>query len=257
MFLIYKITNKINNKIYIGQTINSVQQRWNRHCSDALNNVIDTHFARAIRKYGADNFMVEILDDTAKSQEELTLKEFQYIQQFNSIENGYNETNAAFKSGGNTYLSKSSQEMKIIKNKLSASKIGEKNPQSKRIKCKNINTNEELIFNSMAEGARYFKMSSHQPISRRCRKEIVSLYEKEWMFAYETEEYGNFSKIPNAKRTKQVEVINLTTGEKNIYDNYHQAELACGFGKDYLSKKFRAINSKELIRGPYKIILLN
>ena len=48
---IYKITNKINNKIYIGQTIRPVEDRWKRHINDALNNILDTHFARAIRYY--------------------------------------------------------------------------------------------------------------------------------------------------------------------------------------------------------------
>ena len=55
--IIYKITNKTTGKIYIGQTINSLEQRWNRHCNDALNNILNTHFARAIRLYGKDDFI--------------------------------------------------------------------------------------------------------------------------------------------------------------------------------------------------------
>ena len=53
---IYKITNIQNQKVYIGQTIRPIQDRFNRHYNDALNNIIDTHFARAIRKYGRENF---------------------------------------------------------------------------------------------------------------------------------------------------------------------------------------------------------
>jgi len=67
---------------------------------------------------------------------------------------------------------------------LHQSKLGGKNPHAKSIKCKNIKTNEELFFNSMAEGAAYFGMTSHQPISRRCRGEVKSLYNEEWMFSY-------------------------------------------------------------------------
>ena len=44
--IIYKITNKQNGKMYIGQTINSLENRWKRHQSDALNNIIDTHFIK-------------------------------------------------------------------------------------------------------------------------------------------------------------------------------------------------------------------
>ena len=99
---IYKITNIQNNKIYIGQTIRPVQDRFNRHINDALHNVIDTHFARAIRKYGKENFSLEIID-TAQSQDELNKKERYWIQYYNSVEEGYNETDALSKCGGNTY----------------------------------------------------------------------------------------------------------------------------------------------------------
>lgn len=257
MYLIYKITNLINNKVYIGQSINPIEERWRRHCNDALNNVIDTHFARAIRKYGKDAFKVELLDDTAQSQTELTEQEHYYIDLFNSRINGYNETDAVNKCGGNTYLSKTPEEMNIIRTKLSESKLGGKNPQAKGIKCKNVKTNEELFFSSMAEGAKYFNMTSHQPISRRCRGEIISLYNSEWMFAYADSEYNNFTTIPNAKRTKQVEVTNIFTGEVKTYNNYHAAEKACGFGKDYLSKTFRKTGQNEITRDVYKIVKLN
>lgn len=56
---IYKIINIQNNKVYIGQTIRPIEQRFNRHLSDALNNVLDIHLARAIRKYGKDSFIIE------------------------------------------------------------------------------------------------------------------------------------------------------------------------------------------------------
>ena len=47
----YKITNDINDKVYIGQTIRPVKKRFERHINDAINNKLDTHFARAILKY--------------------------------------------------------------------------------------------------------------------------------------------------------------------------------------------------------------
>ena len=99
---IYKITNIQNNKVYIGQTIRPVKDRFNRHINDALNNIIDTHFARAIRKYGKENFQIEIID-TAQNQNELNEKERYWIQYYNSVEEGYNETDALSKCGGNTY----------------------------------------------------------------------------------------------------------------------------------------------------------
>lgn len=257
MYLIYKITNKINNKIYIGQSINPIEERWRRHCSDALNGITDTHFARAIRKYGPEAFTVELLDDTAKTQKELTEKECYYIKLFNTQVEGYNETDVSYKCGGNTYQSKTPEELAVIKNKLHQSKLGGKNPHAKSIKCKNIKTNEELFFNSMAEGATYFGMTSHQPISRRCRGEVKSLYNEEWMFSYQDQDYNTFTLIPNATRAKRVEVLNTVTNEKQIFNNYHLAEKFCGFGKDYLSKTFRKTNSNQIKRNNFQITQLN
>ena len=49
---VYKITNIQNGKVYIGQTIRPVQDRFHRHITDSLSGKLDTKFARAIRKYG-------------------------------------------------------------------------------------------------------------------------------------------------------------------------------------------------------------
>ena len=56
---IYKITNIQNNKVYIGQTIRPIKDRFNRHINDAISNRLDTHLARAIRLYGSESFVVE------------------------------------------------------------------------------------------------------------------------------------------------------------------------------------------------------
>ena len=114
---IYKISNDINDKVYIGQTIRPIEDRFRRHINDAINNILDTHFARAIRKYGKENFHIEMID-RAETQDELNLKEQYWIRYFDSVNNGYNETDALFKCGGNTYASKSKDEI---------DKIGKKN----------------------------------------------------------------------------------------------------------------------------------
>ena len=138
---IYKITNIQNNKVYIGQSIRPINQRFQRHINDALNNILDTHFARAIKKYGKENFVIEEID-TANTQEELNKKEQYWIKYYDSVINGYNETDAISKCGGNTYQSKTEEEMEIIKDKIRQTKIGSKNPMAKKIKRINILTNE-------------------------------------------------------------------------------------------------------------------
>ena len=68
--IIYKITNLINGKKYIGQTVNSVEKRFNDHSNP--NN--DCYLGRAIRKYGKENFKVELVCK-ANSLKELNERE--------------------------------------------------------------------------------------------------------------------------------------------------------------------------------------
>jgi len=85
---IYKITNNINNKVYIGQSIN-IEQRWKNH----------KHFEKerenyplykAFQKYGINNFSFEIIEEC--EPEELNEKEEYWINYYDSYDNGYNQT---------------------------------------------------------------------------------------------------------------------------------------------------------------------
>lgn len=88
---IYKITNQINGKVYIGQSIH-IKQRWKEHISDAIKEYSDAPIHRAIRKYGKENFLFEIIEEC--DQQELNDKERYWISHFNSTVrgNGYNLT---------------------------------------------------------------------------------------------------------------------------------------------------------------------
>ena len=181
---IYKITNIQNNKVYIGQTIRPIEQRFKRHINDALNNILDTHFARAIRKYGKENFIIEQID-TAQTQEELNQKEQYWIQYYNSVNEGYNETDAISKSGGNTYQSKTEEEMKVIKEKIRQTKIGSKNPMARKIKRTNIITNEIDIFDTVISCAQACGIQNGKTsISDRLNGKIKSPFKKTWIFEY-------------------------------------------------------------------------
>jgi len=84
--LIYKITNKINGKIYIGQTIQTLVDRISNHLADSKRDRIKrvkSKLHRAISKYGITNFVFEVLD-TADSQDELNQKEQKYVTEFKS-----------------------------------------------------------------------------------------------------------------------------------------------------------------------------
>ena len=223
--IIYKITNNQTQQVYIGQTIRTLEQRLNRHKSDALNNVIDTHFARAIRYYGWDAFKAEIID-TAKIQDELNQKEQYWIHYYDSVNTGYNETNAISKCGGNTYQSKTPEEMELIREKIRQSKLGGKNPAATAIKCKNIETGEEYHFGSQAEVRNFFNETNHQFVSRRCLGTIKCLYKNKWLFAYENSEYPiDFTiKGKTPKRGTEIKVKNNQTSQEYTFKSIRQAK---------------------------------
>ena len=93
MIGIYKITNLVNNKIYIGQSKN-IEQRWKEHIRHSKNehNAKKTYIHKAINKYGKDNFKFEVLEEC--KFEELDKKECEYIAKFKSNVRGigYNST---------------------------------------------------------------------------------------------------------------------------------------------------------------------
>ena len=92
--LIYKVTNKLNGKVYIGQTIRPLNVRWRQHCNPSNSKCLGLH--RAIQKYGKENFTVEQID-IACDRDELDKKEIYWIDYYDCIvPNGYN-----LKSGGN------------------------------------------------------------------------------------------------------------------------------------------------------------
>ena len=181
---IYKIINIQNNKVYIGQTIRPIEQRFHRHLNDALNNILDTHLARAIRKYGKDSFIIEEIDN-AQTQDELNQKEQYWIRYYNSVKDGYNETDAISKCGGNTYQSKTKEEMEVIKDKIRQTKIGANNPMARKIKRTNIITNEVDIFDTIISCAKACGIQNGKTsITTRLNGQVKSPYKKTWIFEY-------------------------------------------------------------------------
>lgn len=91
MGLIYKITNQINNKVYIGQTVGTLSKRWREHCHEAEEGNKNYYLYQAMRKYGIENFNIEVLEEC--SNEELNIRERYWIKRFDSFgKNGYNLT---------------------------------------------------------------------------------------------------------------------------------------------------------------------
>jgi group I intron endonuclease len=111
---IYKITNVINDKIYIGQTIQSnAKMRWYSHVADARGGK-PGHLYNAIRKYGVDNFVWQIID-TANSIEDLNLKEQHWLEKLRETNEVYN-----LRTAGNNKLHSEESKLRMSESQKAA-----------------------------------------------------------------------------------------------------------------------------------------
>lgn len=192
--LIYKATNLINGKIYIGMTTKTLEHRVKVHKRDSQR--LNTYFYQAIRKHGFDNFKWKVID-TAETMEELEEKERYYIKLYNCFDNkdvGYNT-----QSGGNSLYEiteehrrqrserakgknnpmygtvspmkgkkfTESHKQKIseaIKKAYRPHMYGGTNPSAKKVR--NIDTGE--VFETMTEASKKYPGISRQSINHNC-----------------------------------------------------------------------------------------
>jgi len=116
--VIYKVTNKTNGKVYIGQTSN-FKKRKSDHLYCANANLFNYPFYNAIRKYGKENFEWRMLCECF-TQEDLNIVENSFIEYYGGVNS---DRNYNMKEGG--YRGKLSSESI---EKIRLSKIGDKNP---------------------------------------------------------------------------------------------------------------------------------
>lgn len=127
MGIIYKATNTINGKIYIGQTINGLDKRKSAHENIAINRNSPLVFHKALRKYGIKNFEWEIIEEC--ENELLSMREIYYIDFYKTNMciikgNGYNMTNGG--DGGGNLIEHHPNKLEIYES-ISKSFMGEKN----------------------------------------------------------------------------------------------------------------------------------
>lgn len=153
MGYIYKITNKVNNKIYIGQTRRTIEERWREHLS-RISQKSNTYLYNAIRKYGKENFVIEKIEEC--QDDEIDKKEIFYIEKFESFnkEKGYNLTKGGDGNKKYDYI--------LIR------KLWDENYKISEI-IKQIGCDKSVIHSALIEHETYNK---HESLSRRNRKGI-------------------------------------------------------------------------------------
>ena len=87
---IYKITNCVNGKCYVGQTKRKLSIRWNQHLNSGKNTKSNQAIHKAMRKYGVECFLIEVLQECKAS--ELNELEVYWIAKLDTYKHGYNET---------------------------------------------------------------------------------------------------------------------------------------------------------------------
>lgn len=109
---IYKITNLVNEKVYIGQTIQTLKQRWWRHCCNSGSTCPYLH--NAILKYGKENFKIELLVEVEKGFLDTTEKF--YISHYKSTDRhyGYNITEGGKSAGTRKKALSEEDELRVI-----------------------------------------------------------------------------------------------------------------------------------------------
>lgn len=160
--IIYKITNLLDKKIYIGQTQRTLEERMKEHCRNSRKSYIDN----AIKKYGIENFSAEVIE-TCKTVEELNEREIFWIKFFDcKFPNGYNLTDGGEGTAGHIVTEET-------RRKLSEARTGRKfNPLSKEHREKISRANKgrkrsEEYCKNFSERQRGKKRKPHSAETRR------------------------------------------------------------------------------------------
>ena len=204
---IYKITNIINNKSYIGKTVETVEERFKRHCKDyKKSQVAHRPLYSAIKKYGINNFKVEELEEC--SIELLNEREKYWIKYYDSYGKGYNATRggdgvayADYELIYSLWINDNSMRaiqkitgysMPTIKNALNNYQISKEeriqkgnllNHNIKKVIMIDIKTNESIrIFDSAEQAGKFLGKINGSHISDVCKGKRKTAYGYLWKY---------------------------------------------------------------------------
>jgi len=152
---VYLITNLINGKQYVGQTIRTLKIRFSKHLTDSKHGKF--YINRAIKKYGIENFKIEEIA-VAYNQEQLNFSEGFYMRLFKTLApNGYNLKEII--DGKGRHSEKTKEKMKIARNKperlKTSSEIGKRSRGKVRKNSKSKYCGVSLRKNTYIAGIKY------------------------------------------------------------------------------------------------------
>lgn len=248
--VIYKIKNNINNKIYIGQTVDGFDKRYKNNLYKYTHN---SHLKNSIDKYGIKNFEITKELDIAFSEDELNIKEQTWISFYktNDIAFGYNKTLGGdknkFSEETRRKLSKSAKKRwenleykKRLTNSLKKITSSEKYREKMSLSLKNSAIHKESVSsNSFRE-----KQSSNKKElwkNKSYREKNTNAVKLSW-----TEDRKQKASLEMKNRYKDEEYLkNISNSFRKRWNDEIQKEKMC----NSMKKKFLAINTetKEVI----------
>lgn len=215
--IIYKATNKVNGKSYIGQTVKPLKSRITEHRSAARYYRDGCHFHNSIRKYGIESFVWEVLCK-CESVEDLNYTEILFIEKFNTFNNGYNLTTGGYGSPGikgeknSKYGKKVSNE---TRQKMSESQTGKKLSEETKSKISNAKKGKTLSNNhktkikiSMNKAAKKGK-ESYMYGKKLSRETRLKMSESHKGIEFSEERKNNISLALIGKRKSKTHIENM------------------------------------------------
>ena len=234
---IYKITNLINGKMYIGQTTKTIEERFNHHKSDSMRpdrkgSTFPLYVA--MRKYGIENFKIECIEKCHISQ--LDEKEIFWINSFDTYNNGYNAT-----LGGCGGQLLNLNEKKIVNeyyNMGTLTKVANLNHCSTST-IRTILRKYRIKIKSSSEHQKEKGKTIYQYTEDK--KELINVFDNrnklgEWLIK------NKLSKAKTTRKASESVYENLRLG-KNVVFGYYW-ELLEDYSEEYKSKKRKKLFEK-------------
>ena len=237
MFVVYKITNLIENKCYIGSSIR-VEKRWRQHINTSNNpnsSQYNYPLYKAFRQFGIENFIFEIIADDFETIWEMEEYEQQMIDFYNSVKpNGYNQTRATH---SNNLMHENCQ-----KHNLEISQ-----------KCAKVDIHNNIIevYKSYHDAARkngYDGDSRATSIREVCKGHVSSL---NGIYFRDLDNEGNIIPIvfKNSHSKKSLIAISVDTQDELYFESITQAAEKLNTDRTSISKCISGSQRYTIVKG--------